>query len=89
MEHAGSIKWLAVDGTIVAIGVGMTKIHVTLSLRRAITDYYQSRELVSIREVHDEYRMLARKGSHGIVGDSRLEALRAIFARHGHPVGLA
>lgn len=64
--------------------VSSTKaIFVTLPLRRAITDHYRLRELVTAREVNDEYKMLVRKGWHGIVGDQRLEALRDVFVRHG------
>ena len=61
----------------------MTAIFVTRELRKAITEHYHLRDLVTAREVNDEYKMLVRKGAHGIVGDHRLEALRAVFVRHG------
>lgn len=58
-------------------------IFVTLQLRQAITEHYRLRELVSARDVNDEYMMLVRKGANGVIGDVRLEALRAVFVRHG------
>lgn len=61
----------------------MKAICVTLELRKAITAHYRLRELVSARDVNDEYKMLVRKGWRGIVGDNRLEALRDVFVRHG------
>ncbi len=61
----------------------MKAIYVTHQLRQDITKHYHLKELVSARDVNDEYRMLVRKGARGIVGDTRLEALRAVFVRHG------
>ncbi len=61
----------------------MKAIFVTTELRQAITSHYRLKDLVSARDVNDEYKMLIRKGWRGIVGDIRLEALRNVFVRHG------
>ena len=61
----------------------MQALFVSRGLRQSITEHYKLRELVSARDVNDEYRMLVRKGAKGIIGDSRLESLRAVFVRHG------
>ena len=58
-------------------------IYVTRQLREAITNHYRLTDLVSARDVNDEYMMLIRKGRSGIIGDLRLEALRTVFVRHG------
>ena len=61
----------------------MKAFKVTETLRRDVQQFYRLREPVCNADVRAEYRNLARRGLAGIAGDSRREALRAIFARHG------
>ena len=61
----------------------MKALKVTAALRHEVQQFYRLREPICNADVQAEYRNLARRRLAGIVGDSRREALRAIFARHG------
>lgn len=61
----------------------MSALHITDALKRDLERFYRLREPICNADVRAEYRMLARKGLLGIAGDSRLEALRDVFVRHG------
>ena len=56
---------------------------ITEALRADVQRFYGLRESICNADVRAEYKALARIGLHGIAGDSRREALRDIFARHG------
>ncbi len=61
----------------------MSACKVTAALRADIEKFYRLREPICNADVLGEYKMLVRKGFDGIVGNSRLEALRDVFTRHG------
>lgn len=61
----------------------MTALKITAALKADIERHYGLREPICNADVRAEYNALARRGFAGICGDTRREALRNVFARHG------